>query len=303
MHRRAWVGLSWLVLVAGAAAVVRGQAEPDQPVAAQKRGDAPGKVPPGGGGLEIAEAEGNLAAVVGDRIKIVGENDQETILVMDRETSLRYRAAADPTFVRPGLLVRFTAMFNPQTGVPSSQVTALEIFRPIRARRMTRQLLESQTPGIYPVAAQGGAGQEAGAREEPPGRNPTARGRRTAALQPGAAQPFRIVGQIRGVRGNRLQVVAGPRAVVVEVAPDAKITVAAGDLTFAAPGDKVVATGLAVSGQSQVIQAQEIVVTAAQTLGAGAPKDVGRRAGRRRGATDPAPNDKPDDPDAPQNGT
>ncbi|RMF38573.1 MAG: hypothetical protein D6753_15630 [Planctomycetota bacterium] len=291
MQFRMWMLWGCLALVACWGSAAAGQENKKSPAAVSPEGQTEQKRPEGSGGLVIAEVEGQLAGVAGDRLKVVDEDNQEKILLIDRETSLRYRATADPAFLRPGYLVRFNATFNPQTGVPTAAVAALEIFRPIRARRMTRELLQSQTPGIYPVVGEGNGEQkrETEQRGGASNRNgPTQRGR-SAPPSNGAGQPFRIVGQIRAVQGNRLQVVAGRRPVVIEVAPDAKITVATGDLTFAAPGDKVAATGLAVSGQSQMIQAQDIVITAAQELGTTTGRTSQRDNDRRGGVTDPAP--------------
>lgn len=240
---------------------------------------------PSAGGLEIAKIEGTLEAIAGDRLKVKGEDDVEYFVVLTNQSTFRYEGTAEAKFLRVGLLVRFNATFDVQKGIAIKPVSDIEIFRPVKQRRMTEQMRQNQTPGIYPVVdkknqEQRGQNQRAG--------NPTANA--ASPLTGLANQEFRVVGQLAVIQPNKIRVQAGPRAIIVDLEPDSKISVAAGDGAFCLPGDQVKVTGLRNAAQANLIKADTVEITGAQTLGAvadgGEEDPASERGGLRQGKRD-----------------
>ena len=84
-------------------------------------------------------------------------------------------------------MVRFNATFDIRRGVALTPVSEIELFRPARQKRMSREQRLDQTPGIFPVTqkqdgdkgksapqtgAQGLAGAAAGGAEDDQKRSP-----------------------------------------------------------------------------------------------------------------------------------
>ena len=274
---------------------------------------------PGANGLEIVELKGKLEMILGNQIKMKTEDGQEAIVLVTDATTFTYRGTAEPTALGPGLLVRFNESFD-AAGQPQGPVSALEIFRPIRMRRPTAELQQKQTPGIHPVSDKGkddvadrraagkpNRGQPAKPAAKVAPRNTApqtvdarnkpanARGDNTAGPT-GAVQDYLVVGMLRGIQGDKMQVVAGNRPVIVPIARDLKISVTAGDPLFCQPGDTIEMTGL--KNPAGLVQADVIDVTGAKPLGSVDEKDQRQNRAAKGGkdgdakATDAKDSDK-----------
>lgn len=210
------------------------------------------------GGLEIAEVEGTLQAIAGSRLKVLGDDNSEYFVMLTGKSTFKYAGTAEAKFLRPGLMVRFTATFDVQKGIAIKPVGEIEIFRPAKQRRMTQEQRQSQTPGIYPREEKG--------RENRKGKS---QANETGALEVGnvANQLFLVVGRLAAIQAGKIRVQAGTRAMVVDLEPDSKITVAAGDGAFCLPGDKVKVTGLRNAAQSNLIKAEAVEIKGSQPLG------------------------------------
>lgn len=271
------------VLLATTALTVGSQTLCAQNAQRNPRGDAGAAA--GGGALEIAKAEGKLEAQQGQTVKITSEDKKDYFLVLSQETSLKYSGEADPKWLVPGLMVRFTANFD--SGKPVGTVKNLEVFMPVRSNRMTMEQAREQTPGIY----QEGKAPPPGAKglfaeEQKDAKKDGSAPAQTPATS-GGAQAYRVVGSLRGVHQNTLLVSAGPQPVQVELDPSATITVTAGDLSFASKGDEVKVSGLRKPSQPDWIQAEKIEIKAAKKLTQAQPAPRGgkmRTGGRGRGA-------------------
>lgn len=213
------------------------------------------QAPAGPGGLEITNVSGVLQAVSGDKFKIKSEDGEEHIAVLAARSSLKYNGTADSKFLQPGLFVRFSASFNTRTGTPQAPLQELEIFRPIRQRRMSQAQRQNQTSGVYPAAQD----DKKNGKQSPPVQNT------------GEIQDFKIVGQIRAVQGGKMQVVAGNRPLIVPLDSAVKINVQAGDAMFCMSGDSVKVTGLRNPNQANWIQAETIEITGTKALGLDQP--------------------------------
>ncbi len=214
----------------------------------------------GSGGLEIAEVSGELEALSSSPygLKIKPEKGESYVAVLATQTALQYRGTADKQFLQPGLLVRFVAPFYPQTLIPQAPVTAIEVFRAEHKRRPSREELLAQTPGIHPVPEMEGSKKQDD----------------TLKTAPAGMKNYQVVGQIRAVQDDRLQVQAGGQFLVMaQLDPAVVITVASGDTFFCVPGDKVEVTGLRNPAQNTLIQAERVEITGAKSLGTPPPEE------------------------------
>lgn len=216
---------------------------------------------PGIGGLDVAEVNGKLDAASGNRLKITGDDGQDYLVSLNQQSTIDYEGTAEPEFLRPGMLVRFTCSFD-TNGQPQQAVSELEIFQPMQRRRMRPDEMQKQTPGIYPVVA-----PEARQQSQQPQHQ---RRQQPAPQQPPASaeatQEYRIVGKVMGIEQGRMQVMAGNRPVMVELEPELKVTVASGDLTFSNPGDQIKVSGLVNAAQPNFIQAESVRIEGAEPL-------------------------------------
>ena len=164
------------------------------------------------GGLEIVNLTGQLEAIVGNQLKIVGEDKTANVVLIGDDSTFSYSGTADPTVLSPGLMVRFTADFD-LAGNPQAPLATLEIFRPLLGRRLSLEVRQSQTPGIYPVDQQApaeAASKNALAKEPPANKAPQdskAKPPANAAgdpaannVAPAAVQTFQVVGMLRHPR-------------------------------------------------------------------------------------------------------
>lgn len=252
----------------------------------------------GAAGLEIVNLTGQLEAIVGNQLKIVGEDKTANLVLIGVDSTFTYSGTAEPAVLTPGLMVRFTADFD-LAGNPQAPLATLEIFRPLHGRRLPLEVQQSQTPGIYPVDKQGPASaapKRSTAKEPPANKAPLGNKAKPAAgaadkqaannVAPAAGQTFQVVGMLRAIQGDRLQIAAGNQPLIVQASPDLKITVSAGDPTFCQPSDEVKLSALKLP--NGIIQAETIIVTGAKPLGA-----VDSKALARNNRTNSR--DKPDD--------
>lgn len=210
--------------------------------------------------LETVELEGTLDAVAGERLKLKAEDGTDYFIVLTPKTMLKYAGTADAKFLRPGLMVRFDATFDTQKGIAIKPVSEIEVFRPTRARRMSAEQRQSQTAGVYPVTEKDGNAQNA--------RIPNRNTRVNQSVATGT-KLFRVVGQLQVIQATKIRVGAGSRPIIVDLDPGVKVSVAAGDIVFCQPGDKVKVTGLRNAGQAAMVQAGEVEIAGAKPLGAG----------------------------------
>ncbi len=259
------------------------------------------------GGLEIAKLTGKLEAILGNQLKLVGEDETPSVVVIGDNTIFQYVGTAEPSVLAPGLLVRFIAELDP-SGTPQAPLAELEIFRPLRGQRLSLAVRQSQTPGIYPVeeddAAEAAANQRnpkaAPANTPPattrqPANNPAnnrAAARQTPNNLASAVKRYQIVGVVRAIQGDRMQVLAGNQPLIFQAAPEVTVTVSAGDPSYCQPGDEVIVNALKLP--NGIMQAESIHVTGAKPLGAIDPKALARN--QRNNPRAKLDKDEKDDP-------
>lgn len=179
------------------------------------------------GGLEIAKLTGKLEAIVGNQLKLMTEEQTSSVVLMGDGTVFQYTGTAEPSVLAPGLMVRFIAELD-RAGTPQAPLPELEIFRPLRGQRLSLEVRQSQTPGIYALdedddAAE--AGRHQGKARGPQAKTPPAAtkqsGNRAAVARPTpalTAQPYQVVGVVRAIQGDRMQVVAGNQPLIFQAA-------------------------------------------------------------------------------------
>ncbi len=101
-----------------------------------------------GGSMEIATVEGKWDAFAQGIIKILNSENQEVFLQSENNTVLQYSAEAEPSWLMPGYMVRFSATFD-QNSKATAPLKAIEVFTPVTHRHMTPEAMREQTPGIY----------------------------------------------------------------------------------------------------------------------------------------------------------
>lgn len=174
------------------------------------------------GGLEIASVEGTMDGVYGDRVELKTESGDKYVAVLGRKSSVRFSGIADKKFLRPGLMIRFEADFNVKEATATQPVTKIEIFRPVTKGRLSQEQRRDQTPGVYPATNKD---------TQPQGRNANTRSQQSGRIsnrqsrsQPAAnASRFRVVGQIRGIQADKVQVVAGRMPLMIQLANEMEI--------------------------------------------------------------------------------
>ncbi len=277
---------------------------------------------PGAAGLEIVELSGKLDAILGNQIKLKSEDGKESVVLVGNETTFSYKGTAEPSALSAGQMVRFTAAFD-AAGNPQAPLTQLEVFTPVRAgRRLSLELRQKQTPGIYPtsdkpngdkkvdqtaqsakvagnskptekavakpVPSKGTSAKNSpavNARDKDKNAKASASQANKTGATTGAVQDYLVVGMLRAVQGEKLQIFAGNRPVIVSAGASMKITVSAGDPVFCLPGDEIKLTGL--KSPQGLIQADAIEVTGAKPLGS-----VDEKAQARNKRTKPGEKDK-----------
>jgi len=189
---------------------------------------------------ERVEIEGTLQGMVQGYLKVESAKGEVWVLKLERSArGSRLVGSADPSWLRPGMVVRFDGLFNKQ-GEPVAAVKQLTVFTPGKEDK----------PGIEVANT---LGPDFSFAEDKP----------QTGEKPISAT---VVGAIRSIRGGKLTVAAGRVPVTVPVAENATIAVDIADLRFASIGDavkakaKVAGPGKAIAGWVQITAAKKLAV-------------------------------------------
>ena len=257
-------------LVAGPMHTNQAWAQKPKPDAAKTKGEKNSKVDPTqpAASMEIAKVEGKWDAFSQGIIKILNAENQELFLQSESDTVINYMAEAEPAWLMPGYMVRFSAALD-QNGKPTAPVKAIEVFTPSTRRRMSPEEMREQTPGIHredKSQPQGANGLFAEKEKKP---QPKAKPSSKKDLASAPGQSYRIVGQIGGIQNNVVTVMAST-PIQIEIDPTAAVTVKTGDISSAlaliAKGDSVSVSGLRNPAQPAQIYCEQITIKAAKKL-------------------------------------
>jgi hypothetical protein len=206
-------------------------------------------------GRERYEAAGSVRAVAPGAVQVLtAENGLVSVKLPTKPADISFTANADPSFLRPGLVVRFSAVPNKRWQI-TEPITSLTVFTP----------LERGDLGVYPENA-GGSGPNplGGIFSDPQSeRQPKKKPTRKVAEE----VPYRIGGTIVSIKANKMVVAAGGTQIKCEVADDVKVKVSLANLSYARLGDKVEIEGWHYPARKQAgVLANRISVTAVEPL-------------------------------------
>ncbi|MCO6458818.1 MAG: hypothetical protein J5I93_26220 [Pirellulaceae bacterium] len=221
--RRLWFALSFLGMLLAVTAA-NGQERPQMP-------------------RENTRGSGTLKGLAQGLLHVeTKEGDQLLLKVEAGPNELSHTGSADVSWLRPGMLVRFTARLS-KKGQPLSDVSEVTVFTPRESSRI----------GIFTEAALGGG--ELFAEQNP-----------AAAKDKDDSGTYLVSGQLAGLRGDKMTVAAGMITLKLKLAEDAKVQFDLADYRYAQPGDAVSFEGWYYPMAKNQIFARRLDITAAQPL-------------------------------------
>ena len=198
---------------------------------------------------EQMQASGKLVRLVPGGLQVAAEKgDQWNVKLPDNPKYINYVAEADTDFLKPDMMIRFSAIISSK-GLVVSEVSSITVFTP-------------QEPGDIGLAPEGGGNNPADAlfgtdtKEEKP------------KPKKGPEQlPYTIGGQIVSVKGKKMVVSAGGTVLKCDLAENTKVSVSVADLSYAKIGDKVEVEGRYLADNKPAgAWARSVSITAANPL-------------------------------------
>ena len=253
-----------LLLLAGRAAAQFGADEYGQDMWSKPQGN-----------VETVQVKGKIRAMQGEVVQVANEEEKKQWLVkMPREPAgIHVYGTARPTYLRPGLMVRFSGQFDAK-GTPKAPIEKLEVFTPKPVKEGT--MPDPQQFGVFPEAAFGSQlFQDA-----------------QAAGQPKSdIASFVVSGQLRGFRNGELFVAAGPTLVRAPLSEKAEISVDVPDCRWVKPGDEIEVNGWSYPYLKTNVVATRVTIRSSQPLGV-VPEE---KPGKTPAGKAAKPGAKPDD--------
>lgn len=204
---------------------------------------------------ENTDISGSIKAMSGSLVQVAAGGGENWIVQVDaRPQDVVFQGAADPAFVKPGMLVEFKARLN-KRGEAAEPVSSLTIFT-VREGRGTG------------VAAEGGLNKGeaelfSSKPEEPAKKGP--KGKEEDAL-------YQVAGQITKLSRGEMTLNCAGTVVKADLAKDAKVMIDVNHLQFAQAGDKVEIRGRYPMGQKNNGQALATAITVIGSKPLGEPK-------------------------------
>jgi hypothetical protein len=196
-------------------------------------------------GPQPFQGTATITAVGSQGLEVTDATGKTWKLAPERNCVIEVTGTADSDFLKPDMLVRFTAQFD-KKGKATSPVNELEI--------------------ISPQAAMGSIKQEVNGKKEA-----------------GESVSGAIIGHIKSIKNNQLTVQNTNGTFTAELGPNPSIKVNLSDFHLAQPGDKVDATG-EYSPQG-LAGAKEMRITLSNPLGEnGKRKSTAKAAGNAAAA-------------------
>jgi hypothetical protein len=191
-------------------------------------------------GVQQFSGSATIRAVGSLGLEVTDANGKNWALKPDKNCQIVVTGTADPDFLKPDLLVRFTAQFD-KKGNATVPLNELEII--------------SQQAAITSLKAESSAKKDSAA----------------------AATNGPTVGHIKSIKNNQLTVQTPGGTYTAELSANPSIKVNVSDLRWAQAGDKVDASGY-YSPQGLAL-AERISVTLATPLGENGKKKIGKTTG------------------------
>jgi hypothetical protein len=235
-------GLVSLALLLSCPALVAGQYYPPTP----NYGRAPTNWKMG----ERISASGTIKGVGAGGLHVVSSAGDQWLVAIAPQAQIAVTGAATPSFLRSGMLVKFSGKFN-RRGETVEPLTSVTVFTPREPPRQQRGR-EEIDPALSEIAKNL-------FKFEDPNKEPTAKGDEAVALSSGGA--------VASARGGKLSVRAPEGVLKIELSEDARVALDVNDLRLARPGDKVELEGWTVEGDVTKVVANRISVRLSETIG------------------------------------
>lgn len=196
---------------------------------------------------ERLNASGKIVRLVPGGVQLATENgDQWSVKLPNRARDVNYSADADVDFLKPEMMVRFSATLS-NKGLVLSEIGSIQVFTPLE-------------PGDLGIMPDGGGKNPADglfSSEEKEEKKPK-KGPEQMACN--------IGGQIVSLKGKKMIVAAGGTQLKCDLADDVKVTVSISDLSWARLGDKVQVDGRYLVANRAAAWANTLSITAANPL-------------------------------------
>ena len=190
---------------------------------------------------EKIKGTGTLKGFRGNLLHVqTKEGDQYLVKVEAKPQDIVFSGSADSSWLRPGMLVRFTCRFN-KKGEAQTAVSNLTVFTPREGTKI----------GVF-------ADLNAGAKDL------FSSDDEKSAKAPSVA--FLVAGRLTAFRNGKMTVAAGRTSVKTELADKAVIKIDVADLRLAKPGDTVRFDGWYYPQRKQEIYATRLEVAAAEPI-------------------------------------
>jgi hypothetical protein len=226
------------------------------PAAAQVLPQRPpsGAHPKPEGEVKNIKLKGTIKGIRGDVFLVANaEGGQWVVKMPAAPNAIHYVGTAVPAWLKPGMLVRFSGMFDSQ-GTAHGPIERLEVF----TYRPPREGQQPTRPGVFAEAAIAGADLFA---------DPNA-----AAADVNPSKSFVIIGQLRGRKDEKLVVAAGPTVVHVPLSPEAEIAFDLAEYRLAQLGDEIELSGWHYPLIKTQVYANYATIRAAEPIGKGTAK-------------------------------
>ena len=189
--------------------------------------------------LPIIDLKGTIEEVGADLLSIKCEGQAFLLKIAPNYTRVQVSGTADKAYLKPGVLVRFEGEFD-KKGQAKAPLEELCVVTPS----------ETNQPGIHADAPLEGEGPRAAKR--------------------GGSEIYLVVGTIKLIKDNQLQVVADGKPIKVQLAKEIEVKVEIDDHTLAEAGDEITVRGRTVQPpqgqQPGQVYGEDVTITLAQPL-------------------------------------
>ncbi|MEL6104596.1 MAG: hypothetical protein AAFU85_01110 [Planctomycetota bacterium] len=224
-------------------------------------------------GNEITNFKGTLKAFRQGIVVVEKEDGSEALVaVPDQITSFQFVAKAAPAFLRPGMLIRFTADFGPG-GVPLAPISKLTLFQPVPTKSLHGRARQLFVAGVYADS-----------------KAPNNRKQQTPSGK------LTVVGSLVGLTPNGILTLrAGKTPVRVPVNEQTQLELQYNNLSLAQAGDPVTVAGFFQPPNENQVKADRITIRPDRVFGE-APPQEDRKRKTKEDAAKPADENLEGDP-------
>ena len=241
-RRVLWLGSAVVLAVVCVAGTAEAQNRPNRPM-----GNAPmNREPAQGGGTIKGAAMGGL------EVHASG-GDRYLVQIEPQARMVEYLATAEPSWLAPGMLVRFTATVDRRGKIlePIGQLEAITLRDGV------------QLGVVSDMGDGGGIGEEGAAlfQEAKPEKK-----EKKKVPPPKDSGTWTFVGRLTEAKNGRVSIAVPGKLLKGELSENVKISVDYGNLSLVKPGDQITFQGWSPIGRKQFVMASSVTVTSPEKL-------------------------------------